>query len=197
MAMVVVIGDLIRPPKAVYIVNQLSRYMELINKRFLYFKTYDAFQSRLDAGAIKNDSIVFIDEGDIIWTQGKIFSTSDQDIRDAVGALQENTADIVSNIDNIRNDINSIVSDIDDAKDDITSIEQRIQNIQIGSGGPASNLVTLSASAYQAMVAAGTVDQGTYYFTYEDEDTEWGFGGMFPIIFSDSNSLGTFPIRLT
>lgn len=183
MAMVVVIGDLIRPPKAVYIVNQLSRYMELINKRFLYFKTYDAFQSRLNAGAIKNDSIVFIDEGDIIWTQGKIFSTSDQDVRDAVGALQENTTDIVSNIDNIRNDI--------------TGIEQRIQNIQIGSGGPASNLVTLSASAYQAMVAAGTVDQSTYYFTYEDEDTEWGFGGMFPIIFSDSNSLGTFPIRLT
>ena len=42
-----------------------------------------------------------------------------------------------------------------------------------------SNMVTLTESQYEALVANNLVDQDTYYFTYEDDT--WTFGGTFPI----------------
>ena len=69
---------------------------------------------------------------------------------------------------------------------------------QGNSSSVATNMVTLSASAYQTLVDAGAVQSNVYYFTYEDEEetTSWTFGGTFPIIFSQGDGIGTFPITL-
>lgn len=66
-----------------------------------------------------------------------------------------------------------------------------------GGATGASNMVTLTTSQYAALVRANAIDQNTYYFTYEE--TTWGFGDRFPVIFTDgdtSDSIGTFPINL-
>ena len=61
----------------------------------------------------------------------------------------------------------------------------------------ASNMITLTTAQYEALVRANMVNENTYYFTYEE--TTWGFGDRFPVIFTDgdtSDSIGTFPINL-
>ena len=68
-----------------------------------------------------------------------------------------------------------------------------------------NNMITLTESAYQALVEAGEVNPNTYYFTYVEEeqeepssDTTWHFGDAFPIIFNDKWEFGdNFPIILT
>lgn len=69
-----------------------------------------------------------------------------------------------------------------------------------GSGGGVgvqSNMVTLTTQQYQALVDNNLIDENTYYFTYEGEETtNWTFGGTFPITLS-GDGVGTFPITLT
>lgn len=48
--------------------------MALIDKRFVHFKTRNAFNTALAAGEILNDSIVFIADEKRIWTHDKFFS---------------------------------------------------------------------------------------------------------------------------
>lgn len=68
-----------------------------------------------------------------------------------------------------------------------------------------NNMITLTESAYQALVETGEVNPNTYYFTYVEEeqeepssDTTWHFGDAFPIIFNDKWEFGNnFPIILT
>lgn len=59
-------------------------------------------------------------------------------------------------------------------------------------------MVTLTTQQYQLLVDNNLVDESTYYFTYEGEETtNWTFGGTFPITFNEDNGVGTFPITLT
>lgn len=46
-----------------------------IDKLFLYFKSYDAFNEANAQEAIKDDSIVFIEDKRAIWTHGHMFGT--------------------------------------------------------------------------------------------------------------------------
>ena len=48
--------------------------MELIDKRFVHFLTRNAFNTAKEAGAISNDSIVFVADEKRIWTHGQFFS---------------------------------------------------------------------------------------------------------------------------
>lgn len=48
--------------------------MAEIKERFIQAKTKSGFKSRLEAGDIKDDSIVFIENSDQIWTKGKYYS---------------------------------------------------------------------------------------------------------------------------
>ena len=66
-----------------------------------------------------------------------------------------------------------------------------------GGSGTATNLITLTETAYQALVELGAVQNNVYYFTYEGEEetTNWTFGGTFPVILA-GEGLGTFPITL-
>ena len=67
-----------------------------------------------------------------------------------------------------------------------------------GSTGAASNMVTLTTQAYQRLVDRGLVDESTYYFTYEEEETtNWTFGGTFPVILGGGSGIGEFPITLS
>lgn len=60
-----------------------------------------------------------------------------------------------------------------------------------------SNMVTLTTQQYQLLVDNNLVDENTYYFTYEaDETNNWTFGDTFPIIFHEESGIGTFPIVL-
>lgn len=67
-----------------------------------------------------------------------------------------------------------------------------------GTTGVQNNMVTLTTQQYQLLVDNNLVDESTYYFTYEGEETtNWTFGGTFPITFNEDNGVGTFPITLT
>lgn len=48
--------------------------MAEIKERFIQAKTKSGFKSRLEAGDIKDNSIVFIEDSDQIWTKGKYYS---------------------------------------------------------------------------------------------------------------------------
>ena len=64
--------------------------------------------------------------------------------------------------------------------------------------GSNSNMVTLTTQEYQELVDKGLVNEETYYFTYEGEvETNWTFGGTFPVILSGGIGIGEFPITLT
>ena len=64
--------------------------------------------------------------------------------------------------------------------------------------GSNSNMVTLTTQEYQNLVDKGLVNEETYYFTYEGEvETNWTFGGTFPVILSGGIGIGEFPITLT
>lgn len=52
----------------------------MIENKFLYFKTYQDFQDKLDKGAINENSIAFIEDESIIWTHGKEFVCSSEAI---------------------------------------------------------------------------------------------------------------------
>lgn len=45
----------------------------MIENKFLYFKTYQDFQNKLNSGAINENSIAFIEDESIIWTHGNEF----------------------------------------------------------------------------------------------------------------------------
>ena len=47
--------------------------MEKINKLFLFFNTRATFENKLRSGQIKEGSIVFVAEDNIIWTHGVVF----------------------------------------------------------------------------------------------------------------------------
>lgn len=68
-------------------------------------------------------------------------------------------------------------------------------------GGASANMITLTVTQYEALVANNLVNENTYYFTYEEEETTtWGFGDKFPVILTDGStpdSIGTFPITLS
>ena len=59
-------------------------------------------------------------------------------------------------------------------------------------------MVTLTVQQYEAMVRSNLVDPNTYYFTYEQEESEtWGFGDKFPVILTGEWTFGeTFPVIL-
>lgn len=46
-----------------------------INKRFLHFKTLNAFQQALSQGIIRDDSIAFIKDAELIWTHGEYYAS--------------------------------------------------------------------------------------------------------------------------
>lgn len=58
----------------------------MINKRFLNFINYSTFKRYLDAGEIRQDSIVFVaDENKtLIWTHGKEYLCGKQEISEAI-----------------------------------------------------------------------------------------------------------------
>ncbi|MEE3485828.1 MAG: hypothetical protein VZQ98_16100 [Bacteroidales bacterium] len=59
-------------------------------------------------------------------------------------------------------------------------------------------MVTLTTQQYQLLVDNNLVDESTYYFTYEGEETtDWTFGDTFPVILTEDDCIGTFPITLT
>ena len=45
-----------------------------INKRFLHFKTLSAFEEALSQDLIRNDSIAFIADKELIWTHGEYYA---------------------------------------------------------------------------------------------------------------------------
>lgn len=53
--------------------------MATINEQFIQVKTKANFETRLEAGEIKNTSIAFIEDTDQIWTQGKYYSVVPKD----------------------------------------------------------------------------------------------------------------------
>lgn len=61
-----------------------------------------------------------------------------------------------------------------------------------------NQMVTLTTQQYQLLVDNNLVDESTYYFTYEGEETtDWTFGNTFPVILTEDDCIGTFPITLT
>lgn len=45
----------------------------MINNRFLFFKTKEAFEAAKNNGDVSQDSIVFIKNDKVIWTHGTYF----------------------------------------------------------------------------------------------------------------------------
>lgn len=61
----------------------------MIDKRFLNFRNYSTFKSYLDAGEIRQDSIVFVaDENKtLIWTHGKEYLCGGGEVSEAILTL--------------------------------------------------------------------------------------------------------------
>lgn len=53
--------------------------MTEIKQQFIQAKTKSGFKSRLEAGDIRDTSIVFIEDSDQIWTKGKYYSAIPKD----------------------------------------------------------------------------------------------------------------------
>lgn len=53
--------------------------MAEIERMFIQAKTKNGFKSRLEAGDIRDTSIVFIEDSDQIWTKGKYYSAIPKD----------------------------------------------------------------------------------------------------------------------
>lgn len=52
----------------------------MINNKFLFFKTYDAFKDKLEQGKINEDSIVFIKDKNFIVTHNTRFADRKESI---------------------------------------------------------------------------------------------------------------------
>jgi len=52
----------------------------MIKNNKIFFRTYDAFQSALQNNQISGDSIVFIENGGLIWTHGAFFGDVTDDL---------------------------------------------------------------------------------------------------------------------
>lgn len=48
----------------------------MIDKLFIKCPSLTLFKEKLEAGEIKNTSIVFIQDSDLIWTQGEYYGSS-------------------------------------------------------------------------------------------------------------------------
>lgn len=49
----------------------------MIDNKFLYFQTHDAFNEQLDGGNISQGSIAFIEDSSTIWTHGKEYADTE------------------------------------------------------------------------------------------------------------------------
>lgn len=210
--------------------------METIKNRFIYYKHYDNFKRDLDNKIIAEDnSIVFIEDFDIIWVQGHEYKCNGSDINSsaleelnkAIDKLNEDLKKVIENPTIVDKELNptsdnaisnKAVYDALSQKADKDALSQKVDkeevytkseiddkldNLDLPSGEiKVTNLITLTAAEYQALVDAGEVKEDTYYFTYETEPTTWVFGGTFPITFGDLQSSkftfgGKFPITLS
>lgn len=50
-----------------------------------------------------------------------------------------------------------------------------------GGSSAGANMMTLTVEQYEYLVSTDAVNENTYYFTYEEEEETWTFGGTFPI----------------
>lgn len=166
-----------------------------INKQFLIFKDRQSFERALADEAIKNTSIVFIEKERLIWTQGIMF-----------GGESTHAKGFFLSVDDLQYGEEgdwAIVKEGD---------EQYIYYFRDGlwnkgdkyneGGSPGSSCdcssqvknIILSQDQYDALT---TYESNTIYFVLESQtQTNWTFGGTFPITFVESNGIGTFPITL-
>lgn len=153
----------------------------MIENTLLHFKTKAAFNTELEAGNIKDDSIVFIDESKEIWTHGTYYGCSELDLsniatkEELASKLDAITAD--SNYWKRTETVNQAVSSefassaYADDKDNRISTTYATKtevttglNGKINQNGTVTSVIAMSQSEYDALA---TKDPTTLYIITE------------------------------
>lgn len=199
--------------------------METINNRFLYYKKYNNFIQDYDQGKIKDDSIVFIEDTNSIWTHKHEYTCNCSDTPQEQIDLSEylKKSEVQDYIP--EQDLSQYVKQESLTQyvktNDLFQYAKTDSLSRVSISGSYNDLndipfITITTEQYQRLVDTNQVKNNVYYFTYEGEpETEgwhfgdgfpitfsgdtWGFGDGFPITLTDegtSDSIGTFPINL-
>lgn len=157
-----------------------------IDNQFLFFNTRAAFEEQLKN--IKDTSIVFVAEDNIIWTHGVVFGGAGSYLNDY--ATKAYVDQVVDSIDIPSIHIESEL--LEDSENPVSSKALWLALKEKPDTKPKH--IILEQTEYEALTQ---YEDDTLYLVLEPrEETNWTFGGTFPITFVESNGIGTFPITL-
>lgn len=156
-----------------------------IDNQFLFFNTRAAFEEQLKN--IKDTSIVFVAEDNIIWTHGVVFGGAGSCLNDY--ATKAYVDQVVNSI-----DIPSIHIESEILEDSENPVSSKALWLALKEKSTQPNHIILEQAEYEALAQ---YEEDTLYFVLEPQGKiNWTFGGTFPITFAGGEGIGTFPITL-